>query len=83
MQNKISGWALGLNGKFWGLIYSDGHSSEEGWTDDIDKIKIDSRSEEMPNSKTWFTYSGSHYENEMKKGEWYYIEVVKILTVIK
>ena len=40
MQNKISGWALGLNGKFWGLIYSDGHSSEEGWTDDIDKIKV-------------------------------------------
>lgn len=83
MINRISGWALCLDGKFWGSIYNDGHSSEDGWTDDIDKISIDSESKDMPSSKTWFTYSGSHYEKEMQKGEWRYIEVVKTFRLIK
>lgn len=83
MQNKISGWALGLNGKFWGLIYSDGYSTTYGWTDDVDKIEIDSNSKDMPKTKVWFVCADSHYRDEVNKGEWYYIEVVKILTVIK
>lgn len=83
MINKISGWALGFNSKYWGLTYDDGHSSEYGWTDNIDQIKIDRISVDMPNTKTWFTYKNSHYADEMNKGDWVFVEIVKTLEVIK
>lgn len=81
-EKTFQGWALQHNGKYWGLLYADGQSTQYGWTDDIDEIEISERDEKPP-TKSWFTYLGSHYIPEMEKGEWVVVEITKGLKVVK
>ena len=79
---KVSGWALCKEGMFWGCIYSDARSTEYGWVSEIDKIKLDTHSKEMPPTKTWFTYQNSHYAKEMNTGHWVVVEITKQLEIV-
>ena len=69
---KKTGWALKLDGKYWGETYpaDGGGMALYGFTDDLEKIRIDTR-DEMPPSKVWFfNECFTRYVEQVKNAEW-------------
>lgn len=54
------------DGKGWGNIYNDGHSSEDGWVDIEDAEIADPK---YCTETTGFTYPKSQYVSELRKGK--------------
>lgn len=82
-DNIKRGWALQYDGKYWSEFpsYDAKCVAPQGWGDDVRYIQISCR-DEMPPSKTWFTYTNSPYEKEMKKGEWVFVEIRTSLSLV-
>ena len=61
-----SGVVAELNGRFWGCLYEDGHSTSYGFGDISTAIISDPKYCKHP---TDMTYEGSHYIKELRKAK--------------
>ena len=66
MKDEEVGAAIMLDGKFWGVQYSDGHSTSEGWGG-IGNANLGHP--EFLKKPEGATYKGSHLVDELRKGE--------------
>lgn len=72
---KKTGWALKLDGKYWGETYpaDSGHGGGMalyGFTDDLEKVRIDTRDEMPPSKVCFFNERFTHYVEQVKDAEW-------------
>lgn len=86
---KVEGWVMKCGDKYWGEVYPTDHShgggcAQNGWTDNIEKIKISVQTKKPP-TKHWFTSSNNIWECEkLSKGDWVHVklEVQHTLSVV-
>ena len=68
------GVVVEYEGKYWGIQYEDGHSSSEDWGP-IEKAQVGNP--KFAKKPTDFTWKGSQYIKELKKGK---LRTVKKVT---
>ena len=80
ISEEIEGRAVFYNGKFWGQVYADGHSSADGWVGPK-KANISTYWAGFCGLKepTDLTYENSPYTEELKKGK--VVNVRKTTTI--
>lgn len=76
-KEEVVGLMVMKDGKAWGTVYDDGNSVCYGWTDPIHAKISEARFCKYTNC---FTYAGSHYEEELKKGK--FVKVRRTTTIV-
>lgn len=64
------------DGKAWGVVYSDGHSTSYGWMNPEDAPIHDPKYCKSPSDVTW---EGSHYVEELLTGR--LVPVIRTTTI--
>lgn len=68
------GYVVMYKGKFWGIVYEDGHSRVKGWGDIKEADMISSKFDYNVQNPTDWTYPDSPDTEELKKGKVVLIE---------
>ena len=71
----LEGWAIELDGKYWGIQYEDGHFTEYGWGPIEKAIIEDPR---YVKKTTDVTYKNSPYIHELERG--HFVKVKRTTT---